>query len=167
MKQGLCSTQRTVRSRKRPSLFLPGPTTASLRVSRWLRSVASTLNSPSSDASTGNSSPSRWVGSCPEPRCFARSLQCKSQQTPWAGWMIAACMNAAVMSHKKMYLASFMFLLAANANNVRATASGGVLIFGIHVSVPTVFTGSVLLVVVSSPFCVWLHRHRNHRGARR
>ena len=34
--------------------------------------------------------------------------------------------NAAVMSNNPMYLASFWFLLAANANSARATASGEV-----------------------------------------
>ena len=48
------------------------------------------------------------------------------------------------------------------------------LIFGIVVSVPAVFPEacpgdevSSALVVVSSPFCVWLPRHWNHRGAGR
>ena len=36
------------------------------------------------------------------------------------------CTNAAVMSNNPMYQVSFEFLLAANANSVRATASGGV-----------------------------------------
>ena len=61
------------------------------------------------------------------------------------------------MSNKPMLLASFMFLLAANANSVRATASGGVLIFGIHVSLLTMFprsspkraAGGCLLTVLS------------------
>ena len=47
------------------------------------------------------------------------------------------------------------------------------LIFGILVSGPTLFpeahpgdqVSSALLVVVSSPFCVWIHRHCNLRGA--
>ena len=39
-----------------PSLSLPGPTTASLIISKWLRSVVSTLPSPSRDASTKKSS---------------------------------------------------------------------------------------------------------------
>ena len=50
------------------------------------------------------------------------------------------------------------------------------LICGIQVSVPTVFpeahagdqVSSALLVIVSSPFCLWLHRHYcNRKGARR
>ena len=68
----------------------------------------------------------------------ARSVQYTSQHNPLASWMIPAglrtlsssvgeCTISAVMSSNLMYLASFMFLLAANVNSVRATARGGVL----------------------------------------
>ena len=51
------SAQRIVLLRQYPSLSVPGTTTASLLVSKWLRSVVSTLPSPSGDASTKKSSP--------------------------------------------------------------------------------------------------------------
>ena len=60
-------------------------------------------------------------------------------KSPWPGWTVPAggmrtmnssigeCTNTAVMSNNPMYLVSFEFLLAANDNSVRQTASGDVL----------------------------------------
>ena len=88
--------------------------------------------------------------------------------------------NAAVMSNNPMYLASFWFLLAANANSARATASGEVAVktssrppYATYCATHLAFTASPFLITFFTaradvPTTVHVHRaiRRNHHPAR-